>query len=144
MVVPLAELELPAIGFDGRTPALSDNDLLSLTDDCTAANTTLAKETPDVDPRYRGFALPSLPRVMSDFATSLCSFASSLLSILLPVAMIPSMGSDGADGPAISAGDRTDMASLLTREQSSRLSAGGKARLFARRMVSRCSTRVSR
>lgn len=80
---------------------------------------------------------------MSDFATSLCSLASSLLSLFVPTAVMPSRESGGAVG-ATSVGDFTDIESIPIREQCSRLSAGGKGMLFARRMVSSCSTLVSR
>ena len=74
VVPPVAAL---VSGFDGRTPPRSDAD--PDTELLTAANTTLAKEIPDVDPRYLESEAPStdtFPMLCTRFERCFCSVCS--------------------------------------------------------------------
>lgn len=122
-------------------PPLSDVDLWSETEDCTAAKTTFANDTPDAAPRCLGLAAPGIPEnpvLVTNFCNLLASspFPSPLSALLVADSVISEMVEPGP-----SMGDLADPPLL---EQYSRFSAGGKAMLFDDKSASSCSTLVSR
>lgn len=71
-------MTLPVKDLDPRTLPLSDED--PETELLTAANTTLANDIPDVDPRKRGSLAP-WTETMPIFDTSFVSFSRSYFSL---------------------------------------------------------------